>query len=172
MTQAANLGALGTGASASGVLAVANGGTGATALGPAFYASRVGVPQSPSSSTWTKIVFNSESFDTANCFTSSTFTPTVAGYYLVSGCITLGANSGTISNAIVSIYKNGASSQLARPSVGGSNFTTAAPTVTGIIYMNGSTDYLELYGYITGTSPYFDYGDNYTYFQASLIRSA
>lgn len=140
--------------------------------GPAFYVSRVGVPQSPSSSTWTKVTFNSEGFDTNGNFTSSTFTPTVAGYYLISGCITIGANANTITTAIVSIYKNGTSTQYARPSLGTSGFTVCAPTVTGIVYMNGTTDYIELWGYCVGTSPYFDYGDNYTYLQGALLRGA
>jgi len=38
------------------------------------------------SSTWTKIVFNTEVFDTNNNFDSTTnyrFTPTVAGYYQI-----------------------------------------------------------------------------------------
>jgi hypothetical protein len=39
--------------------------------------------------------------------------------------------------------------------------------------MNGTTDYLELYAYITGTTPGVEGGSGTTsYFQASLARSA
>jgi hypothetical protein len=50
--------------------------------GPAFNAIRVG-NQTVSASTYTKVTYTAENFDTNNCFASSTFTPNVAGYYFI-----------------------------------------------------------------------------------------
>ena len=50
-----------------------------------------------------------------------------------------------------------------------------APVVSAVIYMNGSTDYIEAYGYNgIATSPTFGvavYSTN-TFFQAAMVRSA
>jgi hypothetical protein len=54
---------------------------------PAVFAYKDGTPQSITNSTFTKVTFNTELYDTNNNFASSTFTPTVAGYYQISGGI-------------------------------------------------------------------------------------
>jgi hypothetical protein len=46
--------------------------------------------QTLSATTYTKILFQTEEFDTNNNYASSTFTPTVAGYYQVSTAINWG----------------------------------------------------------------------------------
>jgi hypothetical protein len=137
---------------------------GATAA-PAFSAYR-GSNQSVTAATWTKIQINTEEFDTNSNYDNSTnyrFTPTVAGYYQVNGCLTL--NSST--QAAITIYKNGVAFK------GGNNIPPNGVTVivSALIYMNGTTDYIELYGY-SGITNIFDPGAVVTYFQAFLARSA
>jgi|688.fasta_scaffold651137_3 hypothetical protein len=116
---------------------------------PAFSAT-AGTSQSISSSTWTKIQFATEQFDTNNNFDSTTnyrFTPTVAGYYL----ITLAAGHGSASNNVLgSIYKNGSSYQQGQ---GNATSATYDPCVniSCVIYFNGSSDYVEGY-LITNTT--------------------
>jgi hypothetical protein len=141
-----------------GVLAVAG-------KGPAFSAYQSSA-QTLSNTTWTKIQFQTKEFDTANCFDATTnyrFTPTVAGYYQVNGGFVV-ASSGTQMNS--RIYKNGTSAK---------SGTTAASqygsTVSALIYLNGSTDYVELYGYVVTGQGLLASSDN-TYFQASMVRSA
>ena len=51
-----------------GTLPVANGGTGMTAWGPAFSAYKNGSNQSIPQTSWTKITYDTEDFDTNNCF--------------------------------------------------------------------------------------------------------
>lgn len=98
--------------------------------------------QTVSNVTITKITLV-ESIDTNNCFTSSTFTPNVAGYYLVSGQVAISAGT-SITNVSAYIYKNGASMDA---SVGAPiSATTAYAGLTTVVYMNGTTDTLELYG--------------------------
>jgi hypothetical protein len=112
--------------------------------GPAFsaYASN---SLSITGNTSTKIVLNTELFDTNSCFDSNTnyrFTPTVAGYYQINFMVEgLGAASGYY---VAQLKRN--NTQVAV----GANFPTDAtfgPVSAGafLVQMNGSTDYLELY---------------------------
>jgi hypothetical protein len=175
MTQAANLGALGTGASASGVLAVANGGTGATALGPAFSAIKTAT-QTRSSGVWTKVTFDTEEYDTNNNFASSTFTPTIAGYYLCTARTTLVADGTAMNEIATALYKNGSvfknGNYIYQPA---SPIAQLGAEVSAVIYCNGSTDYVEFYGKSDGTTLSFQgvSGNSaLTYFQGTLLRSA
>jgi hypothetical protein len=129
---------------------------------PAFSAYRSGT-QAYSSNTFTKVQINTESFDTNSCFDSTTnyrFTPTVAGYYLCTGQIQTSAGTYVETD----IYKNGVSNGYTQISG-----AWGIPT-TQLIYLNGSTDYIELYGFIT-TSGNISSGSG-TYFQAAMVRSA
>ena len=115
---------------------------------------------------FTKILFQTEEWDTNNNFASSTFTPTVAGYYQVNAGV---AWSAGYSTAILSIYKNGSAYKdgVSLPT------NTYRSTVNAIVYCNGSTDYIEIYGQQTsGGSASIATAINYTYFQAAMVRSA
>ena len=127
---------------------------------PAFSAYLSANQSGISQNTWTKATLNTEEFDTANCFDSTTnyrFTPNVAGYYQVN--FTLWASSTNQYGSAVagSIYKNGSAYKRTTINlVGGSGGTTpineVGTQVSAVIYMNGSTDYLEFYGYEYGYS--------------------
>jgi hypothetical protein len=76
-----------------------------------------------------------------------------------------------------SIYKNGAIYATSTMSASGSASNTLSPTVSVIMYMNGSSDYIEMYGFNGGGAgtPLFYYNESggyYTHFSAALIRSA
>lgn len=138
------------------------------AAGPAFSA-YLASNQSISNGTYTKVTFDTEEFDTNNNFASSRFTPTVAGYYQINGGISAGTS--VITAAVVKIYKNG-SAYKAGTAIGGTTFTFFGLSVSSIIYLNGSTDYVELYGYVTATTPIFTGGQDQTWFNGSLVRGA
>ena len=143
--------------------------------GPAFSAYLNTSVQTITNSTFTKVTLNAELFDTNNNFDSTTnyrFTPTVAGYYFINGGAQLGGV--TITNGLISIWKNGSEyirgSQIVFTS---GNSNAYQLNASSIIYMNGSTDYLELYGYITAASGnQFVNGSTLTYFNGCLIRGA
>ena len=137
--------------------------------GPAFSAySSSGT--SCSSGVSTKILFQVENFDTNSNFASSRFTPTVAGYYQINAAVAIIAASGI---SFVAIHKNGAQFNI------GTQFPNTAAgaqfTVSSLIYMNGTTDYLEIFfvqnsgGAVT---TYTINNDNYTYFNGSMVRAA
>jgi len=116
---------------------------------PAFFV-RPSAGQTVTFATATKIQFNTKDFDTNNNFDNTTnyrFTPTVAGYYQISASLRA-TGSTTNTQSVLSIYKNGSSyiSQV----VSETNITKF-PTVSALISMNGTTDYIEFYGNITGT---------------------
>jgi hypothetical protein len=131
--------------------------------GPAFSAV-MSANQTVTTSTYTKVNFNTEDFDTNSNYdtTNYRFTPTVAGYYQVTACI---YPSTTISAINCAIYKNGANVK----TFGG---TTVSALVSALIYFNGSTDYVECYGYLVGTTPAILSTATVSYFQATLVRSA
>ena len=139
--------------------------------GPAFSAYATAA-QTISNGVFTQAQFGAEEFDTANCFTSNAFTPTVAGYYQVNFMVTFSAVT-TVSRYIASIYKNGTTTGRQYDS----DIDTAATFfVSGskLIYCNGSTDVLTLYVYMQGTGT-LTTGSNDTntnYFQAFLARAA
>ena len=130
--------------------------------GPAFSAYQSSA-QTPSANTFTKILFQTEEFDTNNNFASSTFTPTVAGYYQIN----LTATSSALNLALITIYKNGSIYK----NVGQTNGTPYGASVSCLIYCNGSTDYIEGYIYIS-TSTATLATIQTTYINGAMVRSA
>jgi hypothetical protein len=136
--------------------------------GPAFNAYQSSATSLPNN-TNTKLLFGTEVFDTNNNFASSTFTPNVAGYYQVNGKVALSTN--TSNSRWVSLYKNGSKVADIGWTVGsGVNFSECGGSY--LIYMNGSTDYLELYSYQNSGATLTTDGGVSTYFSASLVRAA
>ena len=43
---------------------------------------------------------------------------------------------------------------------------------SALIYMNGSTDYLEIYVFLAGSTTTYDGGAAFTWFQAAMVRGA
>ena len=136
--------------------------------GPAFSAYPSGT-QTISSGVYTKVACNTEEFDTANAFDSTTnyrFQPTVAGYYQVNGAVS--PNGTSTGSCVAAIYKNGSVFKYG-PYI---QTTNANSSVAALVYLNGSTDYIELYAYITASVASLGNGASSTYFQASMVRAA
>lgn len=144
--------------------------------GPAFSAFRSTTNQSITAGVTTKVALNGETFDTNNNFDPTTnyrFTPTVEGYYSVYGQIYHGATVTRASAATTSIFKNGSNVATGDVNIATANQLTLAINVSALVYMNGTTDYLELYGSQTGGSGnVFLAGSQFTYFSAFLARGA
>ena len=143
---------------------------------PAFSAWASG-SQSLSSLTLTKIQFNTEEFDTANCYDNATnyrFTPNVAGYYQISmtaGVATTGSSVANTQLACV-IYKNGSIAKFGGQTLLNNTYDMLS-TVSTLIYLNGSTDYVEGYlRQISGGSLGTAAGQTVCWFQGSLLRAA
>lgn len=130
---------------------------------PAFCYS-IGTVTSLPNATFTKLTYDTLVFDTTGgMYASSRFTPTVAGYYQINGSISGISSFGT--NAPLSIFKNGGW-QVAGVNINGYG------TVSGLVYCNGSTDYIEIQQYqSTGSTQSTAISSN-AQFSGCLLRGA
>lgn len=137
--------------------------------GPAFSAYSNTQSAAITSGVSTKLLFQVEEFDTNSNYNSSTsvFTPTVAGYYQVNAAL---QGAGTVNQSQIILYKNGSAFKNGNYLINQGNATI--PVLSALVYMNGTTDYLEVYGYLLGTGLTFYFGLPQTHFQAFLARSA
>lgn len=125
----------------------------ASTAAPAFSAYLSANQTGISNTTWTKIQFNAEDFDTNNNFDSTTnyrFTPTVSGYYQINAACLFDAATAPATVGYISIYKNGSAYR-------NTYFTGNAVDLFGavnscLIYFNGSTDYIEAYIFVRGST--------------------
>ena len=138
--------------------------------GPAFSA-WASTAQAIPGGVYTKALFKTEEFDTANCFDSlvtARFKPTVAGYYQVSASLRQMTPSDGEWSAV--IYKNGAAFKSGSDlSVAGAgNFQSH---VSALVFLNGATDYLELFAYSTASTA-IGASQSGSFFQAVMVRGA
>lgn len=120
----------------------------------------------------TLLTWSNENFDTNNNFDLSTerFTPTVAGKYMVTLTVSCGPSATMYCQA--RIYKNGSNYAMSYGnSPAGSGGNDKGATVTAIIDMNGTSDYLEAYGFISNATS-FDGASASTHFSGALIAPA
>lgn len=130
---------------------------------PAFSA-YTNTTQALSAATSTKINFQVELFDTNNNFASSRFTPTVAGYYqLTVGLVVSASNFNDLY-----IRKNGSDYQRLYGNYPNGNYYANG---TCLIYLNGSTDYAEVYMYSSGAVSVAS-DQVACYFEGVMVRSA
>jgi hypothetical protein len=118
-----------------------------------------------------KVRFNVEEFDTNSCYDTSNyrFTPNVAGYYQFTAKI-LGA-WGPGQQMLTYIRKNGGSEKEVQQAYLNQNAESYA--ASAMFYLNGTTDYVEVYVYqsIAGTSSVYT-GSSQTFFQGFMVRGA
>jgi len=136
---------------------------------PAFSAYASAGTSTPNN-TYTKILFATEEFDTNNNFASSTFTPTVAGYYQINAAI--GPPTFTSGYHFPMIYKNGSAYKYGQLAYVASSINGQV-VISSLVYCNGSTDYIEMYWYqSSGGTVTSGTGIPSTWFNGALIRSA
>ena len=120
-------------------------GTNVAGTGPAF--SATGISQAVSATTQTKMTFNATDFNTGGYFSTanSRFLPLVAGYYQFNVLL---SNQDAAANTYTqaSIYKSGTLyAQIGQGTGSTVNYAVAQGSI--IMYMNGTTDYAEVYNY-------------------------
>jgi hypothetical protein len=125
---------------------------------PAFEAHLSASQTSITDATYTKVNNNTEIFDTDNAYDNATnyrFTPQVAGkYFVYSGIAVSGSANDAIINSQNAIYKNGSAYRTLDQNSGSTsaNYHAANLYNYAIIDMNGTTDYLELFGRVDVSS--------------------
>lgn len=126
--------------------------------GPCFRAYRATSDQSLTSATAIKVQLNAESFDTTSHFDSATnyrFQPNIAGYYHFDFQLSLQSSAAVGAVGYGTIFKNGAeysrgSAMVPGASTGYFSYYIAAGSAT--VYLNGSSDYVELFAFLTAAS--------------------
>ena len=136
---------------------------------PVFSAYRSGNQTGIANNTYVKVQLNAEEFDTAGCFDSATnyrHTPTRAGYYRYEWAVYCNGTSLTVGHS--QLWKNGA--MIKNGSWAAHSSAVSISTGSATVYMNGSTDYVELYGYTAASSGnLFGSGAASTYLSGSYI---
>ena len=123
--------------------------------------------------TQTKIPFDTITFDTDSFFDNTTnyrFQPTVAGYYqiVVNASISFTSTGGNV--AIAYIHKNG--SQHSRAGLIHSSASIyGIVNIADIIYLNGSTDYVEGYVYYNSPTAIAIWSSDSTFMSGVLVRA-
>ena len=118
---------------------------------PAFEATKNAVQYGVTLNSDVKITYETEIFDTAGNYASSRFTPTTAGkYFVYCNQRIITQNNSTLVRTILKLYKNGSQYQNVMSDFNlSTNYLRAtANHVSAVVDMNGSSDYLEIYGYI------------------------
>jgi hypothetical protein len=132
---------------------------------PAFFG-YLSADQTITDNVWTKVEINTEEFDTNSDYDNSTnyrFTPTTSGKYFfyASSCLRSGTNS-TLKSGRLAFYKNGSALYGGKSELSTNYGVSQQVTLTASFEMNGSSDYVELYGLVDnqGGSSKFesDYG--------------
>jgi hypothetical protein len=134
--------------------------------GPAFSAYQSS-SQTLSTSTNTKIQYQTERFDTNSNYDNVTnyrFTPTVEGYYQVNASLGVGASA---TGVYTQIFKNGSLYEGSYDA----GHSTITSTISSLVYLNGTTDYIEIYGNF-GSGQVTAASSSQTWFNAVLVRAA
>lgn len=140
---------------------------------PAFFANKTS-NQTVSVAVITKITFDTEDLDTNNSYDNSTnhrFTPLVAGWYFVNAQVKFidGATASQAGN--IFLYKNGTA--LSETSIPFFDNGNCSFNLTTFVFLNGSTDYLEIFGQTGGTGATLIGGsstEKQTYFSAFKLN--
>ena len=143
---------------------------------PAFRAF-AGTAQTLTSTIDTKIALTGETFDTASCFNNTagtvggipaySFLPNVAGYYQINAVIGVVATS--LNYNFIQIRKNNINENIAI--YGPYNATTNYGSLAVLLFLNGTTDYVDLFVQAGGTGTIATI-INTTFLSGSLVRAA
>jgi hypothetical protein len=129
--------------------------------------------QTITNNTTTKVQFDTVGIDTHSWWDAVNYryTPQIPGYYRFDFAI--GHNGTTITQTITDLYKNGGLLFRGYRILGISATTTAGigGSSSRIDYMNGTTDYVEVFGLVNASSGTAFFGSSAsTFLQAQLIQ--
>jgi hypothetical protein len=145
---------------------------GSTNAGQPNFHAILSATQTLTSGVAAKILFNTKTFDSNNAYDNATnyrFTPQLAGKYRVT--VNLLVNAAGTANSIQAalLYKNGVEFKRRQEMLANTNSFNNTEALTAIISMNGTTDYLEGWGVVTGTTATVQGGAAYSFFEAQYI---
>ena len=127
---------------------------------PFFIAYRSGTQTGVSGNTWTDIVHNAEDADPSSAYDTSNgrFTPQTAGYYQINltamGRDFGGSSTADVAQIMYGIFKNTETDPRSTNFIqlDSATVTRFVPTVSTVIQLNGSSDYVVSKIYIVGST--------------------
>ena len=134
----------------------------------------IGSAHNLSNNTATKLQLNSIEHDNTSTFDTTNYRwiPQVAGYYLINANLHFQGLKAAATQIYCTIRKNGNNESFGSIIETSVDTSLSTPNV-GIVYMNGSTDYLELYAWHnSGVTISMNADRALTYFQGYLIQQA
>jgi hypothetical protein len=143
---------------------------------PSFFA-YLSSNQSLTDNVESKAQFDTEVFDSDNCYDNSTnyrFTPNVAGKYYIFAAGALDASASNFGDGSVTIFKNGSRLYQAINNQSNNNANQISIPISIIDDANGTTDYYEIYVVCDDSSgnPALNSANRRTYFGAYRIIGA
>lgn len=144
------------------------------ATGPIFSAYRSTDQTGVTNNTYVKVQLDELEFDTTECFDINSnygwspyrFTPNVSGYYRFEWSVDARGTNLTVGHT--QLWKNGELHKNGSWAAHSSNVSISVGAA--VVYMNGSTDYVELYAYSSASSGnLFSGGASVTYLSGSYI---
>mgnify|MGYP003643792427 CR=1 FL=1 len=115
---------------------------------PAFHAYLASNQTSIPGSQNVKVSIDTEVLDTDNNFASNRFTPTTAGKYFIYGNLVAEFDTDKLFQIQAQIFKNGSSVVKTDGDYANDSISKLHAYVSTIVDMNGSSDYVEFYGFI------------------------
>ena len=147
---------------------------------PAFYAYNSG-NEALVDQTWTLVTdqFNTTTINSSNCYNTTTgkFQPTTAGYYYVEGQIHADCGSGQLVNVFAAIIIDDTANPdeglvtQSEANEGSSNANEQSVNVSALIYLNGSTNYLQMKYYNDDSSGTGTMVSNHGNFMGFLVKA-
>lgn len=117
------------------------------------------------------IQYNTANFDPNSAFNPATyqFKPKLAGYYKINASIFIQSTAGNLTAEFLTIRKNGA--HYSYGSGGSISGTTIGLNADGIVYLNGTTDYVDASTLLTGSGTIsLDIVTGANIFEANYLR--
>lgn len=118
-------------------------------LGKPYFSAFASATLSLPNGVFTKVVLDTEVFDSDGDFASGRFTPTVAGTYLFGGNAQFIAQSAGNNQDLLAIFKNGSQAAQSSAVLTVSSLDVIGIPVSALLQMNGTTDFVELFAFST-----------------------
>ena len=125
-----------------------------------------------SNTTYTKVQMNVIEHDTNNCYSTANyrFTPNVAGYYSITISTQTEVNVSTLQRSFNELWKNGSDYKRGTDVNTNASFQVVS---TFLVYMNGTTDYLEPYIWVQNSgTPEYRGLEKFTWWSGHLVRGS
>jgi hypothetical protein len=142
------------------------------AHGPVFNAYMAGSNSSTPANVLKKVPYNTDDFDPDGVFdtTNNRFVPNRAGYYQVQANVFTSMTGAGGSTMVMTLRKNGTDIRGNNQLINYSGAINQTMTIDAIVYMNGTTDYLEAYWMNNGATSTAVFGSGITYMHGSFLR--